>query len=217
MERDLRKALLSDEFVMHYQPLVNLLSGQISGFEALIRWNHPERGMIFGRRLYSVRGGNRPDRADRGMGASAGLQGCRGMAGRPQRRGEPVSRAVQGRRFMPNRKRCAGISALSADRLELEITETALLHRSCTALESCGNLRALGVRIAMDDFGTGHSSLSDLRSFPFDKIKIDRCFVHDLLPSRFPGHHPGGRATGKQPRDQKRRRKGSRRKESSTT
>jgi diguanylate cyclase (GGDEF)-like protein/PAS domain S-box-containing protein len=181
LERDLRKALLQDEFVIHYQPLVNVKSEEISGFEALVRWNHPERGMIAPAEFI-------PFAEETGVIVPIGewvlRQACKEAAGWPS----GVSVAVN---LSPVQFReldlCQAVrdalarSGLSADRLELEITESMLLRNQASTLETLRQLRALGVRIAMDDFGTGHSSLSALRTFPFDKIKIDRCFVHDLL------------------------------------
>jgi diguanylate cyclase (GGDEF)-like protein len=181
LERDLRKALLHDEFVVHYQPLVNLESKQTSCFEALVRWNHPERGMISPAEFI-------PFAEETGLIVPIGewvlRQACKQAAGWPSTVSVAVNLSpVQFRELdlcqtVSDALACSG---LPADRLELEITESMLLRNQAATLETVRQLRALGVRIAMDDFGTGHSSLSALRNLPFDKIKIDRCFVHDLL------------------------------------
>jgi diguanylate cyclase (GGDEF)-like protein len=181
IERDLRKALLNDEFVMHYQPFVNLQSGQISAFEALIRWNHPERGMLFPIDFI-------PFAEETGLivpiGQWALRRACKDAAGWPN--GVDLAVNLSPVQFK-ELDLCAMVigaladCGLTASRLELEITETALLDNEESTAETMRQMRALGVRIVMDDFGTGHSSLTTLRNYPFDKIKIDRSFVHDLL------------------------------------
>src|SRR6476646_1010897 len=178
LERDLRKALANDEFVVHYQPLVNLQTERICGFEALIRWNHPERGMIPPVDFI-------PFAEESALIVPIGEWMLRTACAEARKWPSDIRIAVN---LSPVQFRTPNLydavmdalscSGLSADRLELEITESALLsNQDSTVLQQ---LRALGVRIAMDDFGTGHSSLAYLRSFPFDKIKIDRCFIHDL-------------------------------------
>jgi diguanylate cyclase (GGDEF)-like protein len=181
LEQDLRKALASGELELHYQPISNLTSNRISGCEALIRWRHPERGMV-------------PPSAFIPLAEETGLivpigewvvrQACLTAAHWPA----DIKIAVN---LSPAQLRSPGlpqviISALAAsglapDRLELEITETVLLHDSEATLAILHQLRELGVRIAMDDFGTGYSSLSHLQRFPFDKIKIDRSFVSNIV------------------------------------
>jgi diguanylate cyclase (GGDEF)-like protein len=178
LERDLRNALANDEFVIHYQPLVNLQTERICGFEALIRWNHPQRGMISPLEFI-------PFAEESALIVPIGEWVLRAACAEAAKWPSEVRLAVN---LSPVQFRTPNLyefvtdalshSGLAADRLELEITESALLsNHDSTVLRQ---LRALGVRIAMDDFGTGHSSLSYLRSFPFDKIKIDRSFVHDL-------------------------------------
>jgi diguanylate cyclase (GGDEF)-like protein len=181
LERDLRKALLDDEFVMHYQPLVNLQSGQISAFEALVRWNHPERGLIPPADFISFA-------EETGLivpiGEWALRQACKEAAKWPGSLSVAVNLSpIQ----FKERDICQTVtdalvrSGLPPDRLELEITESALLRNQVSTLEKMRQLRELGIRVAIDDFGTGYSSLSSLINFPFDKIKIDRSFVHNLL------------------------------------
>jgi diguanylate cyclase (GGDEF)-like protein/PAS domain S-box-containing protein len=181
LDRDLHKALLNDEFVVHYQPLVNLESEQIASFEALVRWNHPERGMIPPADFIpcaEVTGLIVP------IGEWVLRQACKEAVGWPSAISVAVNLSpvqFRGLDLCQTVSDALARSGLSADRLELEITESMLLHDQASTLETVRQLRALGVRIAMDDFGTGHSSLSALRNLPFDKIKIDRCFVHELL------------------------------------
>ena len=180
IEIDLREAIENGVLQPHYQPLVDLKSGQITGFEALVRWPHGERGMIPPSEFIPVA-------EETGLiNAVGGLmlrRACMDAAQWP----DEVRVAVN---LSPLQFRVGNLlsvvmdalksSGLSPKRLELEITETLLLDKSDQVLATLHALRALGVRISMDDFGTGYSSLSYLRSFPFDKIKIDRSFVRDL-------------------------------------
>jgi diguanylate cyclase (GGDEF)-like protein/PAS domain S-box-containing protein len=184
IELDLRGAIQNDALRPHYQPLIDLASGRISGFEALVRWQHPERGMISPSEFIPVA-------EDTGLinvlGAQILRRACMDAAGWP----DPVHVAVN---LSPLQFRVGNLlsivmdalrqSGLPAKRLELEITETLLLEKSAEVLATLHALRALGVHISMDDFGTGYSSLSYLRSFPFDKIKIDQSFVRDLGGNR---------------------------------
>ncbi|MBN8987760.1 MAG: EAL domain-containing protein [Rhizobiales bacterium] len=180
MEQDLRKALPSGEFELHYQPVVNLASNQISGFEALIRWNHPTKGMISPAAFI-------PLAEEIGfivpMGEWVIRQACATAAQWPDELHIAVNiSAVQFRNpgLMQVITGALATSGLDPARLEIEITETVLLHNKDATLAVLHQLRALGIRIAMDDFGTGYSSLTYLQSFPFDKIKIDRSFVKDI-------------------------------------
>jgi EAL domain-containing protein (putative c-di-GMP-specific phosphodiesterase class I) len=166
---------------MHYQPFVNLLSGQISTLEALIRWNHPERGLVFPADFIPLA---EETALIVPIGEWALQQACKDAAGWPSAVSVAVNLSpVQFKELdlAQTVTDALASSGLSSDRLELEITETALLRNQKSTIEAMRQLRALGVRIVMDDFGTGHSSLTALRNFPFDKIKIDRSFVHDLL------------------------------------
>ncbi len=184
VETDLRLAIQDDVLRPYYQPLIDLASGRISGFEALVRWPHPERGMISPADFIPVA-------EDTGLinvlGAQILRRACMDAAGWP----DQVRVAVN---LSPLQFRVGNLlsvvmdalkqSGLPAKRLELEITETLLLEKSAEVLATLHALRALGVHISMDDFGTGYSSLSYLRSFPFDKIKIDQSFVRDLGANR---------------------------------
>jgi diguanylate cyclase (GGDEF)-like protein len=180
LELDLRKALLNEEFELYYQPLVNLEKNEISSFEALLRWNHPERGLI--RPLDFI-----PLAEETELIIPIGEwilgQACQEAVKWPDGVGIAVNiSSVQFK--MGNLTQIVtnalARSGLAAQRLELEITESVLLLNSQATLATLHQIQGLGVRISMDDFGTGFSSLSYLRSFPFDKIKIDRSFVHDL-------------------------------------
>jgi diguanylate cyclase (GGDEF)-like protein len=180
MEQDLRKALPAGEFELHYQPVVNLASKEISGFEALIRWNHPSKGMISPASFI-------PLAEEIGfivpMGEWVIKQACATAAQWPDNLHIAVNiSAVQFRNpgLMQVITGALAASGLNPARLEIEITETVLLHNKEATLALLHQLRALGIRIAMDDFGTGYSSLTYLQSFPFDKIKIDRSFVKDI-------------------------------------
>jgi diguanylate cyclase (GGDEF)-like protein len=180
MERDLRKALPDGEFELYYQPVVNLTSNEISGFEALIRWNHPEKGIIAPAAFI-------PLAEEIGFIVPIGewviRQACATAAQWPgdlhvavnisaaQFRGPGLMQVIVG---------ALAASGLHPTRLEIEITETVLLQNRETTLAVLHQLRSLGIRIAMDDFGTGYSSLTYLQCFPFDKIKIDRSFVKDI-------------------------------------
>ena len=155
-------------------------SGEVSGFEALLRWNHPERGLVTPDAFIPVA-------EEIGLIVPLGdwvlSKACRDAAAWPGNLSVAVNlSAVQFRNPMLALSvvSALGQSGLSASRLELEITETVLLQDDRAVLDTLHQFRDLGVRICMDDFGTGYSSLSYLRSFPFDKIKIDRSFIREL-------------------------------------
>jgi diguanylate cyclase (GGDEF)-like protein len=180
MEQDLRKALPAGEFELYYQPVVNLASNEVSGFEALIRWNHPQHGLV-------SPGTFIPLAEEIGfivpMGEWVIREACATAARWPGDARVAVNiSAVQFRNpgLMQVIVGALAASGLNPTRLEIEITETVLLQNKEATLAVLHQLRALGVRIALDDFGTGYSSLTYLQSFPFDKIKIDRSFVKDI-------------------------------------
>ena len=184
IELDLRDAIQNDVLRPYYQPLICLSSGRITGFEALVRWPDPERGMISPAEFIPVA---EETGLINGLGGLMLRRACMDAALWP----DDVRVAVN---LSPLQFRTGNLlsivmdalkqSGLPAKRLELEITETLLLEKSSQVLATLHALRALGVRISMDDFGTGYSSLSYLRSFPFDKIKIDQSFVRDLGSNR---------------------------------
>jgi diguanylate cyclase (GGDEF)-like protein len=180
LQLDLRSALAAGQFELHYQPLVNLESNAISGLEALLRWQHPTRGMVAPAEFV-------PLAEESGLivpiGAWMLRQACLDAVDLPGSIKIAVNlSAVQlrSRQLVETVFSALAASGLPAHRLELELTESVLLENSEATLATLHTLRELGVRIALDDFGTGYSSLGYLRRFPFDKIKIDRCFVADL-------------------------------------
>jgi diguanylate cyclase (GGDEF)-like protein len=180
LETDLRKAIAGEALEVYYQPCVGLQSDRITGCEALIRWRHPERGMISPAEFI-------PIAEETGLINEIGewvlAKACAEAAAWPEAISVAVNVSpVQFKSGTLALKVVAALAAsgLPAHRLELEITEAVLISDDDAALEILHQLRAVGVRIALDDFGTGYSSLSYLRRFPFNKIKIDRCFVNDL-------------------------------------
>ncbi len=184
LELDLARAIRRGEFELHYQPIVDLRTRRLTGLEALLRWRHPERGLIA------------PD-AFIPLAEEAGLivpighwvlaEACGQAARWPDRLRVCVN--LSSAQFGP-RGLVASVedalhrSGLDPGRLELEITETVMLSNTEATLDTLHRLKALGVLIAMDDFGTGYSSLGYLQRFPFDTVKIDRCFIGDLGRSR---------------------------------
>lgn len=180
LELDLRKAIVNSEFELYYQPIVDLKSGQVSSCEALIRWHHPEHGMIAPNDFIPVA-------EETGLIVPLGewiiRQACNEAARWPQHITIAVNLSpaqFKSRNLVPMIMNAVASSGLAAHRLELEITEMVLLNDNEGAFAVLHQLHDLGVKIAMDDFGTGYSSLSYLRSFPFDKIKIDQSFIRDL-------------------------------------
>jgi len=180
MEQDLRQALANGGFEIHYQPLVDLARNEVCGCEALVRWRHPERGMISPAEFIPVA-------EDAGLIDELGdwvlRTACTEAATWPDHIHIAVNVSPIQLKCQTLAIRIAGAlaaSGLRPDRLELEITEAVLIRDDEAALAILHQLRGIGVRIALDDFGTGYSSLSYLRRFPFDKIKIDRCFVSDI-------------------------------------
>jgi diguanylate cyclase (GGDEF)-like protein len=180
LETDLRKAIADQALEVYYQPCLSLHSNRITGCEALLRWRHPERGMISPAEFI-------PIAEETGLINQLGEWVLATACAEATTWPDDISLAVnvspvQFRSGTLALKIVAALAAsgLPASRLELEITEAVLIRDDDAALEVLHQLRAIGVRIALDDFGTGYSSLSYLQRFPFDKIKIDRCFVNDL-------------------------------------
>jgi diguanylate cyclase (GGDEF)-like protein len=180
LEIDLRQAIIEGGFEVYYQPIVDLQINRVSGCEALLRWRHPQRGMISPTEFIPVA-------EDTGLINQLGewvlTTACMEAATWPDHVRLAVNVSpVQFRSDTLALKVVAALAAsgLAANRLELEITEAVLIRDDDAALAILHQLRALGIRIALDDFGTGYSSLSYLQRFPFDKIKIDRCFIKDV-------------------------------------
>jgi diguanylate cyclase (GGDEF)-like protein/PAS domain S-box-containing protein len=180
LETELRSALANGEFELFYQPFYNVRSREICAFEALLRWRHPLRGMVLPDQFI-------PLLEETGLIVPIGEWILREACAQAATWREHISvsvnlSSVQFRNTTPVKAVMHAIAAsgLAASRLELEITETVLMQNDEAALDALHQLRELGARISMDDFGTGYSSLSYLRSFPFDKIKIDRSFIQDL-------------------------------------
>jgi diguanylate cyclase (GGDEF)-like protein/PAS domain S-box-containing protein len=180
MEQDLRQALMDGGFEIHYQPLVDLGNNEVTGCEALLRWRHPERGMISPAEFIPVA-------EDTGLINELGewvlRTACAEAASWPDHVRLAVNVSPVQLKSRTIALKIAGAlaaSGLPASRLDLEITEAVLIRDDEAALAILHQLRTIGVRIALDDFGTGYSSLSYLKRFPFDKIKIDRCFVSDI-------------------------------------
>jgi predicted signal transduction protein with EAL and GGDEF domain len=180
LELDLRKAFANGEFELFYQPLINLNTNAISGFEALLRWRHPERGMVGPGEFI-------PLAEEIGLIVPLGewvlRQACTEAVQWPGELKVAVnlsSAQFRSRGVIKAVLTALAYSRLAPNRLELEITESVLLGETDANLETLHQLRGLGVGISMDDFGTSYSSLSYLRCFPFDKIKIDRSFVREL-------------------------------------
>jgi diguanylate cyclase (GGDEF)-like protein len=180
LETDLRDALAKGEFQLVYQPFMNLAAGEVTGFEALLRWHHPARGAVAPADFI-------PLAEETGLIIPLGewilRQACTEAARFPEAIRIAVNVSVvqfRNPHFVPSVVSALAAAGLSPHRLELEITETVLMEESEATLKTLHHLRSLGVRLALDDFGTGYSSLSYLSSFPFDKLKIDRSFVSGL-------------------------------------
>ncbi|MBT9474029.1 MAG: EAL domain-containing protein [Pseudomonadota bacterium] len=180
LARELRTAIDAEELVLHYQPLARAEDGEVCGFEALVRWNHPVRGMIAPLDFI-------PIAEESGLILPLGEWVLRRACADAVTWDKPLRIAVNLSPVQLHQTNLAAMvhevlleSGLAPRRLELEITESALFKDYQRALDNLRRLKALGVRIAMDDFGTGFSSLSTLQSFPFDKIKIDKSFVENI-------------------------------------
>jgi diguanylate cyclase (GGDEF)-like protein len=181
LERDMRAALAQDRFALFYQPLINLQTKKVTAFEALMRWDHPERGQVPPSEFIPVA-------EEMGLIVQLGEWALRQACAEAMKWPDSICVSVNlspvqflKGSLVSTVMSALAASGLSASRLELEITESVLLEKSERNIAVLNQLRELGVRIAMDDFGIGYSSIGYLRSFPFDKIKIDQSFVRDLL------------------------------------
>jgi predicted signal transduction protein with EAL and GGDEF domain len=184
LEVDLRGAIVRNEFELYYQPLVSLITNRIVAFEALLRWHHPVRGLVSPADFIPVA-------EETGMIVTIGEWVLRTACFEAENWPADISVAVN---LSPVQFSEGGLvatvhSALAAsglrpDRLELEITESVLLRNTAGTLAALHRFREMGICVALDDFGTGYSSLSYLHSFPFNKIKIDKSFIHDLTTNK---------------------------------
>jgi len=180
LEMDLRAAISLNEFELHFQPLVNIGTGQTVSYEALIRWNHSTRGVVMPDDFI-------PIAEESGLIVQLGEWVIRNATQEVAKWPEHLHVSVnlspaqmRSTNLIPTVFGAVAHAGIDPQRLELEITENVLLHDSAVNIATLHKLRDLGVRISLDDFGTGYSSLNYLRSFPFDKIKIDKCFVSGL-------------------------------------
>src|SRR6202790_4946854 len=185
LEGQLRYALERRELLLHYQPKVNLKTGAITSVEALLRWQHPERGLLLPGQFLKIA-------EDTGMIGAIGhwvlLEACRQTrewldAGLPA---VPVavnisSLEFQSGKFLEDVQAALKITSLDPRYLELELTETVLMQHAESTTYVLGQVKAIGVRLAVDDFGTGYSSLSYLTRFPIDSLKLDQSFVHNIV------------------------------------
>jgi EAL domain-containing protein (putative c-di-GMP-specific phosphodiesterase class I) len=188
LENDLRKALANDEFVLHYQPILDARTGDISGVEALLRWNHPTRGLMApGEFLWLAELTGLSDLVDLWVlrTACARMRSWQVDYSLPLRVAVNLSaRPFQHPDLIGRVERVLAETGLAASALELEITETLAMHDAEASLAVLSGLKALGVRISIDDFGTGYSSLSYLTNFPINTLKVDGSFVRSLGGTR---------------------------------
>jgi EAL domain-containing protein (putative c-di-GMP-specific phosphodiesterase class I) len=186
LEHDLADAIDKRELVLQYQPIVELSTGRANGFEALVRWQHPTRGMLAPDEFI-------PIAEETGLIVPLGRwvlnRACRDLANWTQTYPQAVrlyvsvnlsAHQLQDPHIVADVQAALADSALEPSRLVLEITETALMHDMQAALARLNALKALGIRLSVDDFGTGYSSLSYLRQFPIDTVKIDKSFVDEV-------------------------------------
>ncbi|WMT87441.1 EAL domain-containing protein [Pelagibacterium sp. 26DY04] len=180
LEHDLRQAMAGDQLSLVYQPQVDIGSGDVTGFEALLRWSHPQRGEIPPSEFI-------PIAEESGLVLQLGEWVMRSACQEAASWSNPLMIAVNvspvqlhSPNFVGLVEQVLGETGLSPSRLEIEITETAMIRNMNRALSAMRKIKALGVRIAMDDFGTGYSSLSNLRAFPFDRIKVDQSFIRSV-------------------------------------
>jgi EAL domain-containing protein (putative c-di-GMP-specific phosphodiesterase class I) len=184
MEGGLRRALERDEFLLHYQPKAGVSTGALTGFEALLRWRHPERGLVLPDEFIPVL-------EETGLIVEVGewvLDAVCAQINEWTRAGldpVPVAINLSARQFLARDlgatiKRILDRHRIEASLLELEITESSLMVNPEEATRTLEYLKSLGVRISIDDFGTGYSSLGYLKRFPLDSLKVDRSFVRDV-------------------------------------
>jgi diguanylate cyclase (GGDEF)-like protein/PAS domain S-box-containing protein len=185
LETDLRRAIDRQEFYLYYQPIISLRSYRIAGFEALLRWQHPDRGMISPTEFI-------PIAEETGLIIPLGIwvlrEACQQMRSwqmqLPQNSSLTVSVNLSGKQFTPDLidqiRQILQETDLHAHHLKLEITESVLIENTDSAATLLSQLQSLGIKLSMDDFGTGYSSLSYLYRFPIDTLKIDRSFINKI-------------------------------------
>jgi diguanylate cyclase (GGDEF)-like protein len=180
LEIDLRNALINNELTVYYQPLVNLGTGKVVSFEALVRWRHPSRGLVLPDSFIALA-------EEVGLIIPIGEQvmrlACQDATGWPTEIRLALNVSVaqfRSAQLIDTLLHAVQLSGFDPSRLDIEITESVLMRDTQATLVKLQRLRDLGMRIVMDDFGTGYSSLSYLRSFPIDKLKIDQCFLRDI-------------------------------------
>ena len=188
MEMEIRNALFHQEFEVHYQPFIDVRSRKVLGCEALVRWRHPRHGLVSPADFIPI--AEETGLIDQ-LGSWVLKTACHAAASWP----DDIRLAVnvspvqfKGITLALSVASALGSSGLAANRLELEITEAVLIRDDEEALAILHELRDLGVRIALDDFGTGYSSLRYLQLFPFDKIKVDRCFIKNITEPEGASH-----------------------------
>ena len=188
LDLELRRACEHEEFELHYQPQIDLMTGQPTGAEALLRWRHPERGLLTPDKFIDAL-------AQSSVNAQVGRwilqRACRDAAGWPAIGGHKLAVGINlfpvqldDDRLLAEVDQALSLSGLVPARLELELTETIALRDDGIAATALASLRARGIRVAYDDFGTGYASLSMLQRLPVDRVKIDRSFVRDVLANR---------------------------------
>ncbi|GGA40004.1 sensor domain-containing diguanylate cyclase [Pelagibacterium lentulum] len=180
LEHDARHAVVRNELSLVYQPQVDIKSGEVTGFEALVRWDHPERGRISPAEFIPVA-------EDSGLILQIGEWVLRHACQQAAKWQNPLSIAINVSPVQLHAPQFPALvceilfeTGLAPNRLEIEVTETALVKNMSRALSALRQIKALGVKVAMDDFGTGYSSLSNLRAFPFDKLKVDQSFIKSV-------------------------------------
>ena len=213
LEADLRHALDRKQLQLYYQPIVELATGKLSGFEALLRWHHPERGLVSPASFI-------PTAEETGLIVSIGLwairEACEQMRAWalefPECRELTINVNLSARQcgqpdLVTNVERILAETGLAPERLKLEITEGVVLESSEAVVDVLNALRALGVQLGLDDFGTGYSALSYLRQFPFQTLKIDRSLRREHAGGRQRRDHPRHRLARRGPVDGRHRRR----------
>jgi len=184
LEADLRHAIAQGALELHYQPLISLPDERVLAFEALVRWPHPRRGMVMPDQFIPL--AEEVGLID-ALGAWVLVEACQTAASWPAHVGVAVNLSplqLKSGRLVDVVRDALARCGLAPARLELEITESVPLDDNSISLATLHGLRGLGVRVSIDDFGAGFSSVSYLRKFPFDKLKIDRSFVRDVATDR---------------------------------